>query len=435
MAAQDPVGCKRSLQYRPKLKSGCKTCRSVRTCLFENQRQLFTLTLRDRIRRIKCDERKPACKKCVNTGRTCDGYESPFRPCVVQFGIDNHTRGVRRAVGKQPVWSTWTGATPLDVDLLSRCFSTKTIFNVDLGCEEEARDILLASTSSLHIRHAVSSLRALRQNFDSFGHAQATEAQQTQTYVYGLREYCDAMAGLSGRLSYPGLHEVRSALLCCQIFISIEQIRGNWAAVIQHVIRGLGIMREYRARPELVAGTQLVSALDPQLPLVDVFIVKLFAAPCKFSESPGKASASGSTPSLTLPQEQPNEHQQLRPLAPDVRAQLTRIATSTLEYLRTTSQVRSVANALPLRSTKLGLLAALESWLAGLETIQSTSHLPEAEPLSTSFLRIFHRILRVIVLGTLECSPNMHADLRIEHSRLQTLAAEVGERVKHYYLL
>ncbi|KAF2735149.1 hypothetical protein EJ04DRAFT_394099, partial [Polyplosphaeria fusca] len=38
-----------------KSKSGCVTCRSV-------------------IRRIKCDEERPACRKCVSTGRRCDGY-------------------------------------------------------------------------------------------------------------------------------------------------------------------------------------------------------------------------------------------------------------------------------------------------------------------------------------------------------------------------
>ncbi|KAJ6783655.1 hypothetical protein PWT90_10829 [Aphanocladium album] len=29
-------------------------------------------------RRVKCDEAKPACKKCVSGGRTCQGYEDPF---------------------------------------------------------------------------------------------------------------------------------------------------------------------------------------------------------------------------------------------------------------------------------------------------------------------------------------------------------------------
>ncbi|EEU34044.1 uncharacterized protein NECHADRAFT_85498 [Fusarium vanettenii 77-13-4] len=30
-----------------------------------------------RIRRVKCDEKKPSCKRCTSTGRKCDGYPAP----------------------------------------------------------------------------------------------------------------------------------------------------------------------------------------------------------------------------------------------------------------------------------------------------------------------------------------------------------------------
>ena len=32
-----------------------------------------------RIRRVKCDEEKPACHKCYSTNRVCDGYSTNFR--------------------------------------------------------------------------------------------------------------------------------------------------------------------------------------------------------------------------------------------------------------------------------------------------------------------------------------------------------------------
>ncbi|CAP62270.1 uncharacterized protein PODANS_5_12220 [Podospora anserina S mat+] len=51
-------------------KRGCITCRYVThlTHLLFN-----TLTL-PRIRRVKCDETKPQCSRCIKAGRTCDGY-------------------------------------------------------------------------------------------------------------------------------------------------------------------------------------------------------------------------------------------------------------------------------------------------------------------------------------------------------------------------
>ncbi|KFY13982.1 hypothetical protein V492_02932 [Pseudogymnoascus sp. VKM F-4246] len=44
---------KKTRARKPKVKTGCKTCK---------------------IRGVKCDEAKPACRRCISTGRTCDGY-------------------------------------------------------------------------------------------------------------------------------------------------------------------------------------------------------------------------------------------------------------------------------------------------------------------------------------------------------------------------
>src|SRR5271156_3905141 len=41
---------------KPKVRTGCVTCK---------------------IRRIKCDEVKPACLRCTSSGRKCDGYATP----------------------------------------------------------------------------------------------------------------------------------------------------------------------------------------------------------------------------------------------------------------------------------------------------------------------------------------------------------------------
>ncbi|KAH4069175.1 hypothetical protein HBH98_012240 [Parastagonospora nodorum] len=54
-----PNGKVRQRAWKPKNRSGCKTCK---------------------IRKVKCDEEKPFCKRCTSTGRTCDGYDVTFRP-------------------------------------------------------------------------------------------------------------------------------------------------------------------------------------------------------------------------------------------------------------------------------------------------------------------------------------------------------------------
>lgn len=54
----------------------------------------------------------------------------------------------------------------LNIVTLNCCFHTKTLFNVDLACEEDAKPILKASRSYISVNYAVSSLIALRNNYE-----------------------------------------------------------------------------------------------------------------------------------------------------------------------------------------------------------------------------------------------------------------------------
>lgn len=308
------------------------------------------------------------------------------------------------------------------------------MFDVKLDCGEEARQVLQASLTDPPIRHAVLSLKTLREDREASGHIPASVAQQTPSSDYGLQQYCMALGGLASNLLSLGSDGLKSALLCCQIFISIEQVRENYAVMAQHIIRGLRIMHEYRARPNFVAAKKLMRANHGQLPFLDVFIIKLFAAPCKFADPPAIADMGGTTVSecLILSHEQPVESRDLRAIAPDMRTELTKIAASTLEFLGKVSQVESVGNALRLLSEKAALLDSLESWLVDLELIQTELRHPGPELISVSFMRIFHLILKIVLLGALDSSPALDAELRTDNERLQSVANNVEERVKAY---
>jgi hypothetical protein len=217
------------------------------------------------------------------------------------------------------------------------------------------------------------------------------------------------------------------------MFISIEQVRQDYAAMARHIIQGLRIMHEHWARPLFrLATNEVVPAQCDQLPFLDVFIIKLFAAPCKFAESPATTEISGTMmpvrPDTT--DHQPGESRALRPIAPDMRAELTRIAVSTLAFLDKVLHVKLTEKALRLLSEKLSLLESLESWLANLEVMHEAIKPPG--PLSVCFMRLFHAILKIVLLGTLDSPPNLNAELEIERDRLMGIASDVSERVKGY---
>jgi hypothetical protein len=203
----------------------------------------------------------------------------------------------------------------------------------------------------------------------------------------------------------------------------------------QHITQGLKITHEYRVRPVLVSAGILVPACREQLPLLDVFIIKLFAAPCKFAEPPATADGMGGTSvsmCSTLPYQRSVEHRNLRTITPDIRKGLSAIATSTLEFLDKVSHVESRGSALRLLSDKASLLGSLESWFLDLELIYPDARNLNSEPYSVSFMRFFHHILKVILVGALNSSPDLTAKLRIGNEQLQNVAITVGERVKAY---
>lgn len=317
---------------------------------------------------------------------------------------------------------------PQDIALLNRYFSTKTIFEVNLGCTEEAKQVLQASLTNPSIRAAVSSLRALREDLEQSRDVSASVTQKTPSHDYGLQQYCMALKGLASNLSNPGTNDLKSALLCCQVFISIEQARWNVAAMTQHIIQGLMIMRESRVRPHIDASDTFVPARHTELPLLDVFIIKLFAAPCKFAEP----SATTASENAVSPHQQSAETGETRTIAPDMRTELTKISTSTLGFLDNLSHPTPSSNALRLVLEKVLLLESLKMWLKDLELVQSKNDYLNSELVSVSFLRLFHQTLQVIILGTIDSSPESDLELWTENDRLRGVAAYVDGRLEAY---
>ena len=379
----------------------------------------------DRIRKIKCDEAKPFCQKCVHTGRTCDGYETPFKLVTSHAFNSARTGG---DVGLRPMQSS-TEITLQDIVSLNRDLSTKTILDVKLDCDAEAKQILQASLIDPPTRHAVLSLRALRQDLETATDGPAWVPKQTCSYNYGLQQYSLALSGLATQISSASPDGLKFTLICCQVLISIEQVRGNFSAMGLHIIRGLKILREYRARPYFTSAGQLAPAHYSKLPFLDVFIIKLFAAPCMFVEPAATVDASGAT----LPDEETVGSCDLRKLAPDMRTELVKISASTLEFLSKVALVHSTEDAMRLLSEKASLLDSLEIWLNDLEVVQAETKPPGPESILVFFMRIFYLILKIVLLGVLDPLPESDTELREENDRLQNMANEVGERVKPYF--
>lgn len=319
-----------------------------------------------------------------------------------------------------------------DVERLNKDFSTKTLFHsVSLNCAEEARQILQTSLTDPNVRQAVSSLRKLRHSIET---SQDVTAGDTPSpgYDVGIRLYCTALGGLASKLSSSGIEqsEIKSALLCCEMFISIEQSRGNFSAMAQHIMGGLRILHEQRARPgfgdQVAREQQFLPAQWSDLPLLDVFVIKLFAAPCKYAD----LVAAGVSVKVTPAEMSSQQH--TRKLVPNMKAQLTRIAENVILFLGRVSDVESVTAANDLLSEKKNLFISLGDWIAATDSIERETQPTGNELLSLRFAKLLYRILVIVVWSALDSSPQLYEQMRDEISEVQRIAALVTEGVAEF---
>lgn len=387
---------------------------------------------------MKCDEAKPACKRCTSTGRHCDGYESPFRTTVF----------AGRAVSKPTPTLTTTEVD--DVAELSRCFSTKTIHDgVDLhNCNAEASQILAASRHDATLQHAILSLRALRGQYER-GFRLGMAVQDYQDDELGIVQYNKALRGVASRLSSGSLETetAASAVRCCLLFVSIEQARQDYRAMATHMLRGLAIMSEHRARPTIIErdGEKVLrpAATGPEVPKLDLFLIKLFSAHCKFAEASSKTTAALCSPASSGDDNRDGDGNgdgagavvarvAPRQIVPDTRAELIRLAERIAQFLGQVSHVTYIQAARRLLEIKETLLDDLHKWASQPGTRSGTSATSSHEPLTPMFSDLFRLLLEIVVLPVLDLRPADRLRLTAARVEFGDLAGRIMEKVQDY---
>ena len=371
----------------------------------------------------------------MGTGRTCDGYDSVFRPATGQPRITPLTRNIPSDHASAPSFlPTFFRITCQDIELLSRYFSTKTIWGIRIRYEAEARQVLQASVRDLAVRHAVLSLGSLRETFETSGSMSFT-IHPTPKFCYGVQQYSVALGSLAHNLLNPSSSTLKSALLCCQLFISIELVRNDHAAAMLHFTRGLKIMHEYRARAGFNHKGVFIPRGSAEMPFLDIFVIKMYAAPCRFTEQLLQASNARML-SLTrsdTAHQRPDESSKLPELAPDSRTLLGRIAKSVLDFLDKVFLVNTQDEANALVPKKMTLLKDLEEWETSFRSFRGVEP-SEKHFLSNTFTFLFYQILKAVMTIALDSSAEVSPKLQAEFDLLSELATDVSGRAEKYSL-
>jgi hypothetical protein len=192
-----------------------------------------------RIRRIKCDEGKPSCKRCTSTGRKCDGYQVEA------------SRGENLELAPHPYAFTSTisnaprsGATNYELRALQH-FQTRTIsaLSASFDCDFWNTVVLQVSDTQAPVRSAIIAFSGLHESFEKSHSNKAAIYHTDEDKLLALQQYNKAVRQTAQLLDMKDPTSCRVALISCLLFVCLELIQDNYTFSINHLIGGLRMLQ------------------------------------------------------------------------------------------------------------------------------------------------------------------------------------------------
>ncbi|TVY40877.1 putative transcriptional regulatory protein [Lachnellula subtilissima] len=214
----------------PKSRAGCITCK---------------------IRRVKCDEMKPCCERCVSTGRTCDGY-TPLKEQKAKKSKRSKNNSATECVlfGGVEVTSVTTYVPSLDLQTSwperrsFHYFRSRNLSSMPGNFEPYLWDNLVLQFCHVYpaVQQSLIALGAIYEEHERHGMALTTS---TPTDENVLKQYNIAVKGLVDYLSSAN-QDPRVALISCLMFVWIEFLQRNLDSGFRHLNSGLKILQDLR---------------------------------------------------------------------------------------------------------------------------------------------------------------------------------------------
>ncbi|KAE9377133.1 hypothetical protein N431DRAFT_480242 [Stipitochalara longipes BDJ] len=215
---------KRPRASKPKVKSGCITCKT---------------------RRVKCDETKPACLRCQKFGRICDGYAP--EPSQHRGLIDIQPR-IRFADFYGPSMTIHTSE---DEARYFDFFTERTAHELSGFFDSTfwSQLVLQESHNVAAIRHAVIALGALNKSLESAPgpdlKVNVIQSIDKMHHQHAVSQHLKAIQALNHYISSSSSPQLRNALIACLLFVCFETFQGSYASSVQQTYGGLKILRSY----------------------------------------------------------------------------------------------------------------------------------------------------------------------------------------------
>lgn len=203
-----------------------------------------------RVRKIKCDEGRPACGRCVSAGRVCEGYGiwgggGSFSSQYGHLGISTGARPC--ALVPQALPSALPAAATAEEKSVFEWFRTRASRKLQGSLVLNFWDTLLlqASLSEPAIYHAVLALSSVhKQGPLSSDGVLRPDTAPDENEQFTLRHYVKAINHLQPHFASNERPSLRTALITCVVFVALDFLRGHYRAGQLHLLKGLKIMED-----------------------------------------------------------------------------------------------------------------------------------------------------------------------------------------------
>ncbi|KAH6883833.1 hypothetical protein B0T10DRAFT_136667 [Thelonectria olida] len=188
---------------KPKVRTGCITCK---------------------VRRVKCDELRPACDRCTSTGRKCDGYVSASTPVAGPGRPVRLSRLASREARAQEFFYHET------VPQLSGFFG-RPFWNT----------VLQFSLTESSIRHASVALATLHEEHST---PASLITKQKDSLKFAMQSYNRAISTILRTASDPT--SMPLVVVASIVFTCFECLWGDPKSAATHVTSGIGLLKMLR---------------------------------------------------------------------------------------------------------------------------------------------------------------------------------------------
>ncbi|KAH8841390.1 hypothetical protein ACKVWC_008546 [Pyricularia oryzae] len=257
-----------------KVKSGCRTCK---------------------VRRVKCDEGRPACQRCVSTRRVCEGYgiwgggSQVYSPAVAAAAAASaNANAVTLSQAGEVRRQTVTESEYRYLDWFKERAKRKLMGPFDWNFWD---NLLMQATASepavLHAALAISTAHQARFTAAAaaLGNANHIPSMDTPDGLeqFTLEQYNKSIRHLnrqpvSGSGSKPA---VRVTIITCAVFVCLENLRGNYRTAFKHLQNGLRLLNQMQ--PSRPAGPRRKNSMTLEVgpkqhrEVIDDWLVDTFA--------------------------------------------------------------------------------------------------------------------------------------------------------------